>query len=510
MTEIQNGNNSHEDVDADIRERLQTLTLQHPQAEIARLTGISRANISRYLSGNRIPATVCAGIAKALGVNPSWLLLGEGSPYVSDIHAGHADMATDLLEVVEAMNAVSRMRLGALTGKQHLKALRELDDALRRYESLRDKLNEHSRPILIQLLDDWDKAWADQHPAQMRQLRRAAEQVARLCDDEDLEYRLLKAQAMDDLASDIPGKALETQRRVAQRAIMRSPIWDQDTLTAVMRVTYLLEGAGRTAESIAMCRAARELAEVYGAKPYQLAVIDAAIGDVLTETGRIDEGLPLLQRAMSFLEGKEKVKWRGPWAHAQFFSGALEFDQLAVDPGARGNQLYGDQLLRIAVWLEDPAAMKRASEILATLRGDATNDPSAELTVAKWLMKAENEPGAETARAAMAELAPITEEHTLIQHAYFLLFAYQAQIAWACNQPETALELIERSSEEKRRVPAHQQPMLIAHAIFHRQVIRQLEKSEKPQHKRLHEEAVRWFQDHYKKGYGRFRNLAAD
>jgi tetratricopeptide (TPR) repeat protein len=291
---------------------------------------------------------------------------------------------------------------------------------------------------------------------------------------------------------------------------MRQPIWDQDTLTAIMRVTYLLEGAGRTDESIAMCRAARELAAVYGAKPYQLAVIDAAIGDVLTETGRIEEGLQLLQRAMSFMEGKDRIKWRGPWAHAQFFSGALEFDQLAVDPGARGNQLYGDQLLRIAVWSEDTAAMRRASEILATLRGDATNDPSAELTVAKWLIKAEQEPTPATLEAAKAELAPITEEHTTVPHHYFLLFAYQAQIAAACKQDQAAMELLERAIKEKQNVPAEKQPMLIAHAIFHRQVVRQLEKSEKPSHKRLHEEAVRWFQDHYKKGYGRFRNLAAD
>jgi len=507
---MQNGNTSHDTVNADIRKRLQFVAEQHSQAEIARVTGISRANVSRYLSGNRIPASLCSALVKGFGINPAWLLTGEGSPNIADIHAGHAAMATDLLEVVEAMNAVARMRLGALTGKQHLKALRELDEALRRYEALRDKLNEHSRPILRQLLDDLDRAWDQQHPAHMHQLRRAADQVARLCDDEDLEFRLLKAQAMDDLSSSQPGIALQTQRRVAQRAIMRQPIWDNDTLTAVMRLTYLLEGAGRTAESIAICRAARELAVVYGARPDQIAPIDAQVGDVLTETGRIDEGLPLIQRAMAFMDGKNKLKWKGPWAYAQFFAGALEFDQLAVDPGMAGNQLFGEQLLRIAVWLEDPEAMQRAIDITDTLRGSSTNESSSEYTIAGWAIRARANPGRETLQHALEAMAPEVEEYKDLAHAQFLLVAYQAQMAWLCGQHADAMAYLDKAETERQKMPQDQKPLLIANAVFHRQALRQCENAAEPRRQRMYEEAVRWFREHYERGYGRFRDLAAD
>jgi transcriptional regulator with XRE-family HTH domain len=509
MTEIQNGNNDHGDVDADIRERLQTLTIQHSQAEIARLTGISRANVSRYLSGNRIPAAVCSALVKSLGVNPAWLLNGEGSPYLSDIHAGHAAMATDLLEVVEAMNAVARMRLGALTGKQHLKALRDLDDALRRYETLRDKLNEHSRPILKNLLDDWERAWHDMQAGRSGHLRRAAEQVSRLCDDDELKYRLLKAQAMDELFQANVEGALDIQRKVALSAIMRTAVWDDEVLNVILRVTFILESAGRTDESIAMCRAARELAVVYGARREIIARLDAQIGDVLTETGRISEGLPLLQRAMAFLDDKGRKIWSGPLAYALFFAGAQEFDQLAVEPQGPGNQLLGSQLVRMALWLEDVEAMRKALHIYDKLRGGATNDPETEHAVARWAIIAADKPTEETFRAAQAELhKDMADENAPVRLAQMI--TYEAQLALICKQDEEARRILDSAGKMYEGLPKDVHPMLIGQAIYHRHVLRLFENAPPGRDRNRYEEAAKWFRDHYNQGYGRFRDLAAD
>ena len=61
-----NGNSLSAEYDRHIRGRLRELTSTHPQAEIARKTGISKPNVHRYLHGNRVPASLCAAIIENL------------------------------------------------------------------------------------------------------------------------------------------------------------------------------------------------------------------------------------------------------------------------------------------------------------------------------------------------------------------------------------------------------------------------------------------------------------
>ena len=133
-----------------IQQRLIELAEQHSQADIARKTEFSRNNVSRYVNGTRMPIEFAAALVEGLGVNPAWLLTGEGTAYLSDINSGTQEMAGDLLALVDAMAAVNRMRLGSLTGKHHLGVLRELNETLKKHEGLRDRLNKHSRKIFLQ------------------------------------------------------------------------------------------------------------------------------------------------------------------------------------------------------------------------------------------------------------------------------------------------------------------------------------------------------------------------
>ena len=117
-----------------VRGRLNILTENHAQAEIARRTGFPPANVHRFLKGGKIPADFCGAVVREFGINPAWLLTGEGAPRLSDVTEGTMRMAGNVLELVEAMSAVARMRLGSLTGKHHLRVLRELNDALEDHE----------------------------------------------------------------------------------------------------------------------------------------------------------------------------------------------------------------------------------------------------------------------------------------------------------------------------------------------------------------------------------------
>src|SRR5262249_23134091 len=159
------------------------LVKSHNQAEIARKTGVSPANVNRYLRQNRIPASFCASLVNGLGVNPAWLLAGEGTPFLADVGASNEKLAGNLLALLQAMSNVAPMRLGSLAGKKGLSVLRELNDALLSYERLKSRLNEQSRDIFAQVLKDWRAAINDRQEERAIALRKAAEQVSRLCED---------------------------------------------------------------------------------------------------------------------------------------------------------------------------------------------------------------------------------------------------------------------------------------------------------------------------------------
>ena len=80
---------------------------EHTQREIARRTGTAHTNVSAYLKGTKMPARFCVELARTLGVNLNWLLLGEGAPYLSDVKAETGETASDMLDLVQAMNSVN-------------------------------------------------------------------------------------------------------------------------------------------------------------------------------------------------------------------------------------------------------------------------------------------------------------------------------------------------------------------------------------------------------------------
>ncbi|NUQ36073.1 MAG: hypothetical protein HUU29_14160, partial [Planctomycetaceae bacterium] len=166
-----------------LRERLRHLLQGVPQRELARRLGIPNQSFNRYFHGTMPPAWLCSHIVSVLGVNPSWLLTGEGEAFLADINAGNKQTAENLLELVQAMNSVAKMRLGALTGKQHYKVLRELNDAFLQLEDLRAKINVNTLPVFQQIYKDLWKALETNDLDRAASLVTAGDQVSRICDD---------------------------------------------------------------------------------------------------------------------------------------------------------------------------------------------------------------------------------------------------------------------------------------------------------------------------------------
>ncbi len=287
-----------------LRERLAHLAKDRTEkdrtkAEIARKTATSPTNVVRYLGGTRMPTEFSAALVKGLGVNPAWWLTGEGTPFLADVTAGTTAMGGNLLELVEAMNAVTRMKLGALAGKQHLKVLRELNDALDAHERLRAKLNEHSRGIFEQLLADIERCLNEYKVQPAAGLLKAAEQVGRLCDDTELHRKLLSYQASYFAFVRDLGKALPFQRKLLQRLLADSGAPDEAGLRNAVNLVLTLMTLSRLPEAQRVCEAVLKLAPPATPRWSALALLAFLKGRLMAEHGELLPGLAIMTRELA-------------------------------------------------------------------------------------------------------------------------------------------------------------------------------------------------------------------
>ncbi|MCA8939336.1 MAG: helix-turn-helix transcriptional regulator, partial [Planctomycetes bacterium] len=177
-------------IEQGLTERLGIVIDRHSQAQIAKQTGYSRANVSAYAKGTRIPASFAAALVEKLGVNPSWLLTGQGMPFRLDVlpNAAKGESAEAL---VDALKAITKLKFGELAGKRELEDLRKLADALAEFQRHSDTV----RRTFLGLFEDYEKAITDAlHNKELDlvdSLSEVALEIAYLCRDRDFERRIL-------------------------------------------------------------------------------------------------------------------------------------------------------------------------------------------------------------------------------------------------------------------------------------------------------------------------------
>ncbi|MBZ0136377.1 MAG: helix-turn-helix domain-containing protein [Planctomycetes bacterium] len=310
-----------------ILKRLAELAETHSQADIARKTEFSRNNVSRYVNGTRMPIEFAAALVEGLGINPAWLLTGEGTPYLSDVSAGTAEMAGDLLALVEAMGAVNRMRLGSLAGKHHLGVLRKLNDAMQDYEKLRADLNKHSRKVFLKLIEEVRNANVKRDLNRAETLLQAAEQVARLSDDWWLQSQLEGAQSHFHHNCGEPEKALPHQKKSFLAYLLNHTELDEWTRPEAHNYVMILLSAHRVREARRIARATIELFD--GDHP-QMRALAAAI-DI--ELGDLRRGLDDLRRLLPDATTSYRRNIEQTLARGQLLEGSMTIEQAAAFGG---------------------------------------------------------------------------------------------------------------------------------------------------------------------------------
>ncbi|MCC6574660.1 MAG: helix-turn-helix transcriptional regulator [Planctomycetes bacterium] len=446
---MQTGNEA--DLDNGIRERLRTLLERYPQAEIARRCGTTPSNISRYLRDTKIPAELCAAAVNGLGINPVWLLSGEGAPLLSDVSAGTAQMGAGVLQLVEAMNAVARIRLGALAGKQHAQTLRELNDALVIYEKLKQQLSSHSRPTFKELINglssaaeasDWKRY--DQHVA-------ALDQISRLSEDNDLKMEFMSMKAYSELIRGNAIKASEVQRQVFAAMLANNTRFNIATFDHAKRLGMTLEWLGRSEDAIGIWKAAIALAGRDGRRWLTYAMTRFMMGASTVRLGKLRKGLAIMQRIWPKIPPERQNQLCHVLAYDMLLAGTLGMD--AAIQMSRPSHLARETLGVFALWLEDPRAMRNVATMETDVKSIAPEEERLWKEYLSSLADGINGGSFTKARTTMQEW-PLSESGPDQRKSHqFAKQVYLAQLERLAGEHDAAWKLVLENEQTIRNLP---------------------------------------------------------
>ncbi|MCA8917634.1 MAG: hypothetical protein KDB32_00960 [Planctomycetes bacterium] len=349
---------SLDDYNHELRARLHRLRDRYQQIDIARRTGVPAPNVHRYMRSGKIPAEFCLALVDAFELSPDWLMRGEGDPVTSDVKASTAAKAGELLDLVKTMNAVARMRLGAVVGDRDRKKLRELSETLETFDRLRERMNENTRPVLSQLLEDLAEALAKLEIPRARVLRETAVELSRLCTDEAILERLDSLQSGVEYMTGRPDQALEYERRVFARRVRDGRLAGGDGLSLVMT----LRDTGRIEEARRVCGAILSL--LGDARENLPAVFEMRMfmGNFHVELGNMREGIVLLQECYPQIPPERRIAATILLVRGQVLAGLMGYHE-AFHFGVRTSG-SARLLLRLACFREDTELLEHASKNL--------------------------------------------------------------------------------------------------------------------------------------------------
>lgn len=473
-----------------LKARLKELSRQHSLSEIARRTGSSRNNVSRYARGAKMPLEFGSALVRGMGVNPAWLLTGEGTPTLAGVSEETGRMGGNLLELVEAMNAVAHMRMGALAGKHHLRVLRELNDALARYEKLRDELGRHTRGIYSDLLGRYHDALEQGQIEQADDLEKALAQVSRLSEDKSLHLRWLEEQAHHAYWRRDNKRTIELLHALLFETIAHG----NADATRVCELAHNLAMA--LLHEFSMVRALRVCESVLALVGRQATLhpmgrmLDGLAGVLQIETGEVERGLSRLQRHIAYRTEMYHGVSSGLLVRALLLAGVVDFE-MARGIGTAG-QGKASRLVLFANWMQQPEPLRI---VLKHHIGETQDQMS---------------PAMPSARYAAALLDALTARDKAAVRAFIRDTLYAkgttrttfgaavcaTSLLWHVGDKRGALKELRFSAEQAVHVPPERTTDVLTLAAHHRNALR-LTGAGDPEHDR----AVSWVQASARAGY---------
>ncbi len=484
-------------VEAALAARLKFLCDKHGQSEIARKSGTSRQNINRYLRGAKAPLSFGVGLATGLGVNPAWLLTGEGTTYLADVSESGAVTASHLTEVVKGMSAVSRMKLGELAGKHRRQVLRELGEALTVFEKHRSNLNAQVGGLLEALIDDMFAAIGAGRIARAQEIERTAVQLARFSQADDLMIGLEQAQSTLANLQGNWARSLELYRRVFLRNFIRDPL----AATAfTFNFALNLHNFGFALESRRVANAALALFEGMDGGDDARHALMLAAANVDIELGDLEQALARLSLGLLRVKPQYAAPGAGYLARAQLLYGARKISDFKA--GAPPDPTSGNALLGFGIWLEDVAELARVlAEFVEAPQSRVSRD-SPRAAQARRIVELSRSSPSRRRQEAWRLIDSARPPDKAPEIRFFALAVDRCQLAWLAGDESRAAELLFDADGQLAKVPRNVLPHLFSRAVFYRAALRILKPDSRAEAARdLRARARAFFDFHQARGY---------
>lgn len=471
--------------------RLQELSKHYSQAEMARRVGCSRATVSRYFSGRAINIDFCVALVQEFGVNPLWLLVGQGTPFLADADSDNNKLGKNLLDLVQAMEAVAKQSLGALAGKDNRLILRQLDAALKSHDALSESLHSSSKPVFQGLLTELRGALLANKWARAQHLRKSALQVGRFCKEKDLWSRFHRLQGALDARLGHIEEALEHHRQAFASSLLGGPELRKEQATNGHNFVNVLERTGRIAEAHRVCRAVLALLDGPDFKDEQ-ALLLAKKARLDIELGQLEEALQVLSIHPLSQSPEHHERWAAVQNTALLFSGSIDFSMLKASPESFAKSAT---LFSYALWLEDARLIEETAPAFIE---QSVHRRRERKTWVQSLVGALTSPSMDCLQSLRRERSkfsqsPLSEmiEHSVIEAMVSEKVATQRVAKNTWERVETMI------SQQAEDVQVH----LWVRAIYHRVALRLFAPSDQ-----AHQSAQVFFREHLAKGYWVFND----
>lgn len=268
-----------------------------------------------------MPADVLARIAGAFQVNPAWLLTGQGTPWAAEVASGTATMAADVLQLVSAMESVSKLKLGAISGNQPV--VRELDDALTRHEQLSARLNRRSNEALEALVEQANELIRDRDLERAETVMHAATRIARLSTNPVLHVHVKNIHAMLARQSGKAAQALELYRDAFLASLPARIELGDDSHVVAWNYANALALGGEVHESSLVCNATLLLGTQ--AITSKRATLAFQVGWNDLWSGELRRGLACMTQWLPHVGGIQSLRVETPkYMYAQLLAGLHE------------------------------------------------------------------------------------------------------------------------------------------------------------------------------------------
>ncbi|MBX3474667.1 MAG: helix-turn-helix domain-containing protein [Planctomycetes bacterium] len=430
-----------------LRQRLRQVAGHFSQAEIARRTGVSKANVHRYLRAGKVPGDFVVDLTREFGLSPAWVLQGHGAMLAAQVSNEAADESRRLLEVVLKLNAVGHEKLASLLHNDAGRGMRELADAIERHEQLRARLSQRARPLATKMLNETRDALAGARIPEAEAALAAVVRLDRMVNQPQLTAaRNMLEGTLASYLGDLP-----RQRRAhlgALGALMQADrLRDRQFLRTCYNYCAGLVNAGRLHES---ARTADAMLLLAGTDPPQWPedrLLHVPRAMLLLHSGRLIDALPVLTRVLAGCSDEVRPFVEDLLALAHFLGGA----PARLESLLPGNELDGLLIALLCPQPETLAALHRRLQRHGAQVSRQYVEAARCLATGKGEVKWENAP------------QPVTAFANLV---------LETELRMRRGQHTAATRALNRARLQLQQLDAETTPHFAAAALHHRQAAR--------------------------------------